>query len=521
MSGRESPPLRVAIVGFGPRGLFALERFLDSIAGQSHGRPVEIVLFEPHPVPGAGPVYDPSQPAYLRMNLAADRVTLWPQGSRASPGSAQLTFEQWCSCHSPDREADPYGPRAEVGRYLAWGTEELIRFAPERVRISIRPRTVTAVERGHGGRCWQVSAGADTSEHDEVLLATGHAVDWPGALRHAWQHPITLVDSVFPVQSQLDEVMVPSESRVAVRGFALTFIDAALALTEGRGGSFVAGPSGLCYRASGAEPAIIVPFSRSGKPMLAKPESSVDGRRVLRNESGIAEGRRAIIALPAKFRIDPDLISPLEQLIRAAGADPVEGSAWGAAWRALYPAIVNRLGGTGLEPGEWPAFRALAAEMERVAFGPPAVNVAKVRALVDVGLIDLGHVRGAAVETVGAQTSLRSSEGKVPLDLVVDAVLPPPGAAGLGIDLFDRLLESGHARVPPGRRGLELDGCGSCVGAHGSSIEGLAATGRASEDWVIGNDTLARDLHPQLNGWARRVAARCLDSSQVPVAVGG
>ena len=67
------------------------------------------------------------------------------------------------------------------------------------------------------------------------------------------------------------------------------------------------------------------------------------------------------------------------------------GREWalGHAWRALYPAIVSRLSGDGLAAGDWPAFLRLAAEMERIAFGPPPVNAAKLLALVEAGRVDL------------------------------------------------------------------------------------------------------------------------------------
>ena len=45
-------PLRVAIVGLGPKGLFALERLLDHLDG---GPPAVIDVYEPHRAPGAGP----------------------------------------------------------------------------------------------------------------------------------------------------------------------------------------------------------------------------------------------------------------------------------------------------------------------------------------------------------------------------------------------------------------------------------------------------------------------------------
>ena len=57
-----------------------------------------------------------------------------------------------------------------------------------------------------------------------------------------------------------------------MKGIGLTFIDAVLSLTEGRGGTFERMPDGrLSYRASGGEPATILPFSRSGLPMAPKP----------------------------------------------------------------------------------------------------------------------------------------------------------------------------------------------------------------------------------------------------------
>ena len=64
---------------------------------------------------------------------------------------------------------------------------------------------------------------------------------------------------------------IPTGSRVAMCGAGLTFIDAALELTEGRGGRFHRGTDGaLLYNASGNEPESIIPYSRTGLPMAPK-----------------------------------------------------------------------------------------------------------------------------------------------------------------------------------------------------------------------------------------------------------
>jgi diaminopimelate decarboxylase len=98
------------------------------------------------------------------------------------------------------------------------------------------------------------------------------------------------------------------------------------------------------------------------------------------------------------------------------------------------------------------------------------------------------------------------------VDVVIDAVLPGPGALGHA-GLLERLVAGGHARIPAGRRGLDVAENGNCRGSDGRSTPGLSAIGRPTEDSVIGNDTLSRSLHAHADRWARRVARRCQDDS--------
>ena len=63
-------------------------------------------------------------------------------------------------------------------------------------------------------------------------------------------------------------------------------------------------------------------------------------------------------------------------------------------------------------------------------------------------------------------------------------------------------------RIPPGRRGIEITSDVECVGADGSPTPGLGVIGRPTEDWIIGNDTLNRALHPHPERWALRVVSR-------------
>jgi uncharacterized NAD(P)/FAD-binding protein YdhS len=645
--------LRVAIVGLGPKGLFALERLLHHAHRVGAPAAMDIDLFDPCDRPGAGPVYDPAQPAYLRMNLAADGLTMWPRDSQAVPAARQLSFVAWraqacasasdercapgtrASQNAPDERFAPraqcgesapderFAPRAEVGRYLAAGLEAMLLASPPGVRITLRRSAVRSVRRTGDG--WRIVATDDEAacDYDEVLVATGHRTGGDRVLAGSWTHAARLIPAVFPVARWLSSERVPAGATVAVRGFALTFIDAALALTEGRGGSFESSdhPYRLRYVPSAQDAALILPFSRTGRPMLAKPEPGL-ATGIPALEPIAAAAREAILALPAGFAVRDELRAILaataaQSLLAArgtprsgerlrstttaaagwlagacdghappAGLDPraeIERSlrvgaglhppdlqwALGHSWRSVYPALVDRCGGLGMRDCEWPAFRRLAAQMERVAFGPPAINAAKLLALVDARRVDLAHVAGGRITTAGAITSisghasgpmttadaitsisgdrggrittaaaptpgrgdpggrittaaapttLGGDDGEHVVDAVIDAVLPGPGASAS--QLLAQLLAGGHARVRDGRRGIDVAPDASCIGRDGTPTPGLSAIGRPTEDAVIGNDTLDRNLHPHADRWASRVTERAVVAAAAAAAIG-
>jgi uncharacterized NAD(P)/FAD-binding protein YdhS len=555
------PDLRVAILGLGPKGLFALERLVDHVHRRGAPTSLHVDMFEPHPAPGAGPVYDPCQPSYLRMNIAADHLNLWTGENSAVPSPERQTFNEWRRSQGlvEGLASARYPPRALVGRYLADGLERIRHRTPAGMSLELLPLEVRAAHTD--GMSWTVvAADQSTRVYDEVLVTVGHGT-WPTPAGPVhWPHAAPLIPAVFPVTRWLTAERVPPGAVVAVRGFALTFLDAALALTEGRGGAFEAEahPYRRRYVPCADDVDVIVPVSRTGRPMLAKPEPEL-AASVPELDEIARSGAARVVALPRGFDLGGHLLPILSDAVaanllaaggrhpegerrrrvaRVAGewlsaacdgfppvaaphaADEVERSlgvgaglrppdlpwALGHTWQSLYPALVARLEGTGLSPREWPAFQRLAVEMERIAFGPPPVNAAKLLALAAAGRIDLGNVRGSRITTTGGVTRVGAGHARRTVDVVVDAVLPAPGVRDSGSALLGQLTGDGHARVAPRRRGWEVTSDAACIGRDGRRTPGLSAIGRATEDWVIGNDTLNRRLHPHVDRWAQRIA---------------
>lgn len=187
----------IAIVGCGPKGLYALDSLSQS-ARKTPALSFEVHIFEPAPCCGAGPVYDPAQPDTLLMNFPAAMIDAWTQ--KRGPN-----FLEWAAGSGFDLSPSDYVPRAVVGRYLNWCFRRVTDALPANIRFHRHSTRVTAVRRD--GSQWRV-APRDINV-DEVLVTTGHQ-DWTRAndLRAAGQ-----IHSPFPIDQALDCDAVPTGAR--------------------------------------------------------------------------------------------------------------------------------------------------------------------------------------------------------------------------------------------------------------------------------------------------------------------
>jgi diaminopimelate decarboxylase len=516
---------QIAIVGGGPRGLFALD-CLAAVAAQTPDRQFAVTLYEPGAFVGAGPVYAPDQPLYLLMNFAAGMIDAWDR-SFADNSQRPSLLDWLAQAYPAEADANAYLPRARVGEYLIYCFEHLRADLAENLSLQIEPAYVSGVCRAAGG--WQVADGRRAARFDEVLIATGH---------QRWQRPADARPlSAYPTQ-RLSDAQDTLAGIVRCKGFGLTFIDTALALTLGRGGRFVDSNDGrLAYRASGHEPACIQPVSRSGRPMLPKPEAGtvpMDARR-----SAIVDALSA--ALDAIERPVEDFEADVWPMFcRSAdafvAAQPGETARWFAAWRAraidgreatavmrhawqvatglaapdaavalaliwraVYPRLVRLISHGGLAAHALDGFLAITMEMERIAFGPAASNIARLLALIDAGVVDLSQL--------GRQISASEAD--------IDATIPAPSRFDDAGPLPGLIKDEHLALTAFGT--LDVDPAGRPhPSASTQRLRGIAIVGRATELSVLGNDTLSRTLHTTLARWATRVCSADQPSAARP-----
>ncbi|MCP3882893.1 MAG: hypothetical protein GY701_31525, partial [Sulfitobacter sp.] len=362
---------------------------------------------------------------------------------------------------------------------------------------------------------------------DHVLITTGHQ----DGFRHSKTETRDHIPSPFPIDQRLIQVAVPSNSTVRCKGFALTFIDTMLALTEGRGGVFTLSATGYNYAPSGQEPRRIAPFSRSGRPMRANVESALfphppvpaswDERRaelsqilrapnatftlhmwpaflsfadqVLGNPSGTSSDffshRTQTAFTPDEIRQDLRIGYDIAMGRRA------QDSAWALAevWRRCYPQLINWISHRDIAPDDSRNFCQIAAEMERLAFGPPAQNIGKLITLEQAGIVSFDHMSGEAAA-----------------DVTINATIPPAGGAELAAPL-DGLLRDRHLSIGT-MGGVRVDRNAHALTRDGTA-KGLSVIGRATEGCVLGNDTLSRSLHDLPEKWAAAVVQSARQSN--------
>lgn len=274
-------PYSIAIVGLGPKGLYAFERLLarwQHVEGDLH---LEIHLFEKTGVFGAGEIYLPNQPEYLLMNYPNRNINVWPKENPEPVVSERMDFVAWLQNKGQTTEnnvKNGFSPRATVGKYLMDCFKELEKYKPESVQIIKHSAEVLDIRQEGGELVLKYidrEKGTKTSlEVHEVLLTTGHSsckgklkADDNNGLSDAGEQ--ILIPFVYPVEEKL--AAIDKNATIGIKGLGLTFIDTVLALTEGRGGRFEKFMNGnLIYLPSGHEPKKIFPFSRSGLPMIPR-----------------------------------------------------------------------------------------------------------------------------------------------------------------------------------------------------------------------------------------------------------
>ena len=475
--------MRVAVVGAGPRGLWAAESLMER--SRQRGASIDLTVFSDVPLsevsaPGA---FGASVPREWVLN--APKSIVRTQLGALDPGN---------------RFDGDFPSRRVVGAHLEASWRALEAHLPPGCTVEFRLARVQTVAPEED------AVVVDGETFDEVMIATGHAHDWPGSLAHADLGGLRVVAPVYPAEN-LDAVR--GDDVALVRGAALTFIDVAKT----------------------ARAKVFYPVTRSGRFMEVK--AYLDDSQAVEAKSAIDAASRAILACEGLDDLLDILTECATRILAIQGGEGTErelravlegedfsGDAvaelrtsteaalgkrpWtpalaaAAAFRDTYDALIQRASFGGHETLGGDDFHAFTRTMERVAFGPPVAS-----AVYLLGLIDSGRIRTDLLAR--GEEDLGALAREVGATVVIDAVLAPPGV--VEGTLVGDLVEHGVGARYGDTYALHVGRDGTLVGQRH-----IAAAGRMNEGLILGHDTLKRTGHDVVDRWADRVSAAAMPS---------
>lgn len=476
--------MKVAIIGAGPRGLWAAESLMER--ARQRGCAIDLTVYSDVPLSHA------SAPGAFAQDLPAQWVLNAPKG---------IVETQLGPVDPHDEYAGDFPPRCIVGTLLEDSWNALAEHAPRRSTVSFRFERVDSVRQDGD------SVEVQGHFYDEVLIATGHAHDWPGSLTHEEMGDLRVIAPAYPA-ANLDQV---GEDDVAlVRGAALTFIDivryakAATFYPVTRSGRFMEVKAYLDsqkerqarpYIESAAEAILHCADLDELKQILA--ECSAQIARIAGGDGNMADIHAVLNG--TDFTGDP-VAELRESLAAAKGEQPWTAAlAVALSFRDTYDSLIERASFGGRESLGGADFHAFTRTMERVAFGPPVSSAQEV-----LSLIDSGRIRCDAMSRGGED--LRTVAADVGATVVIDAVLAPPGV--VEGTLVGNLVEQGIGHRYASTDALHVGRDGTLDGQRH-----IAATGRMNEGLILGHDTLRRSEHDVVEKWADRVSAAALEDA--------
>lgn len=282
---------KIAIIGGGPKGIYGFERLVAWLKIHPPSEKTEIHIFNRTDSFGAGENYRTEQPAWLLMNNPVGEINMWGEEDPRPAVSHPLSLFEWLTdAEGLNISPNDYASRALAGRYLSQGFKSIASSLPGNAEGKYIVGEVVDLYNDSGKYAIRLKDECGENYHcranryDYVLIATGHPKqrDSKQTLNirsFADQHSkVGYIPFIYPVEMVFANVK--PNSSVGIKGLGLTFVDAVLALTEGKGGRFERDEvrKKLNYIPSGEEPKVIYPFSRSGLPMI--PRRSVPNENI-------------------------------------------------------------------------------------------------------------------------------------------------------------------------------------------------------------------------------------------------
>ena len=269
---------RIAIIGCGPRGLYALECLLQQLSEQSVLKIPSVLIFDDSKDLGAGHVWKINQNDANWINISIQHLSELKGRHSMEIEGIEIpkfpSFNEWAEQYNFYKKTKilTFPPRSVMGRYLSERLESIINTLLELQIVAVhKERIISAlpVEKS----VVLESSTKITYTVDECLLTVGHQPVSMSEETKRWQLLANKFDLIFvknPYNEKLLDEIDPKS--IAIRGMGLAMIDVVRAFAF-KFGNFIEIEDSpfYAYKSKYSHPFYIIPYSPDGLPPVPKP----------------------------------------------------------------------------------------------------------------------------------------------------------------------------------------------------------------------------------------------------------
>lgn len=246
---------KIAIIGFGARGLSVFERFISKILARNITTKVDIYIFDPSSL-GSG-CHKITESSRLLANTVASQMSIFADETICKNEFfiKGPNFYDFLLMKGYKAQKNGYYARTLLGEYLEYSFSFIKEFCPNNVTLHIIKEKAISVSKQNNN--FVITSTNNKIKVNALFITTGHP------------EQVSNSNEISAYPTDIATANLSHKDTVAIKGLGLSAIDLITLLTSGYGGHYENVNDELVYFPSGKEPKILA-FSRSNLPLMAR-----------------------------------------------------------------------------------------------------------------------------------------------------------------------------------------------------------------------------------------------------------
>lgn len=560
--------MKLAIIGFGPRGLYILECIIEEVLAYNTLDSLQIHIYDDKDFYATGKAWRIQQPESNLINISDRALQDLPKRKEIKNQNLKLkefpNYHKWCienNLNNTNEHIDAYPPRSQMGNYLHQRAASMIAPLIEKGIVQFYNFQITQATWENNQFILTANKGKN-EKFDVCIVTIGHTnlekdEEQLENEKHATVYNLEYFDN--PYTSDLEKKDF-SDKNVAIIGLGLTMIDVIRMLVLQSGAHFMSVDDHLEYVSEHFEPPCIVPYSFDGLPCVPKPigrkvdkmftpndkqlyrlrnglEETINSKKQEFTKNDFIDIMRELI-FEMYVNIYPDQkYSTLNELIEkwiadgdndhelfldptldyqtyvAETVDMARGTVQpsldyfiGQVWRHCHPTLYRVFAFPDIPSKTMSEIIEIDERIKRYSYGPPVESMLQQLALIKQGVLNVDFVNDPEIDKNQIGWTFTKGKNSIAADTLINTVLDNPNFQKMKDPLITSLQDQHLIKVV--YEGLGILTTSNSVAINDYQNIPLYILGRDIKGSVLGTDAILECFSPEIKKCARHIISQ-------------